>query len=74
MKIGIIGASGNAGRDLFREATKRGHQTTAIVRSAAKAADVLGADAAVLERDAFAIDAEDLAAFDVVINAFGSPS
>jgi uncharacterized protein len=72
MKIGIIGASGNAGRDLFREATKRGHQTTAIVRSAAKAADVLGADAAVLERDAFAIDADDLAAFDVVINAFGT--
>ena len=72
MKIGIIGATGNAGRALFHESAKRGHQTTAIVRSAAKAGDVLGADAAVLERDAFSLDAEDLAAFDVVVNAFGT--
>jgi putative NADH-flavin reductase len=72
MKIGIIGATGNAGRALFHESAKRGHQTTAIVRSAAKAAEVLGADAEVLERDAFSLGAEDLAAFDVVVNAFGT--
>lgn len=72
MKIGIIGATGNAGRALTAEAGKRGHQTTAIVRNGAKAEEVLGADTAVLERDAFAITAEDLAAFDVVVNAFGT--
>ena len=72
MRIGIIGATGNAGRALFNEATKRGHDTTAIVRSAAKAAEILGADAAVLERDAFSVTSDDLTAFDVVVNAFGT--
>lgn len=53
-------------------AAKRGHETTAVVRSAATAADVLGAGAAVPERDAFSVPAEDAAGFDVVVNAFGT--
>lgn len=72
MKIGIIGATGNAGRALIAEASKRGHQTTAVVRNAEKAAEVLGANVDVVEREAFAVTAEDLAAFDVVVNAFGT--
>lgn len=72
MKIGIIGATGNAGTALFHEATRRGHQTVAIVRNPAKAAEALGPEAQVLERDAFAITAEDLAGFDVVVNAFAT--
>ena len=36
MKIGIIGASGKAGSRILKEALDRGHEVTAIVRSAAK--------------------------------------
>ncbi|MGA4670082.1 NAD(P)-dependent oxidoreductase [Propionibacteriaceae bacterium Y1923] len=72
MKIGIIGASGKAGRDIFAEAVRRGHETTALVRDANRAAEVLGSDAAVLERDAFDLTQADLAGFDVVVNAFGT--
>lgn len=70
MRIAIIGASGMAGRDLYAEATKRGHEATAIVRDADRAAEVLGADATVLLRDAFGLTSTDLAGFDVVVNAF----
>ena len=33
MKIGIIGANGQAGRLLVEEAVSRGHEVTAIVRN-----------------------------------------
>ena len=72
MKIGIIGATGKAGSAVFQEATARGHETIAVVRDSAKAAGILGAQTPVLERDAFALTAEDLAGFDVVVNAFGT--
>lgn len=36
MKIGIIGASGKAGNEILKEAKKRGHEVTAIVRNASK--------------------------------------
>ncbi|GAB3210873.1 NAD(P)-dependent oxidoreductase [Marinactinospora thermotolerans] len=72
MRIGIIGATGNAGRALVAEAVKRGHETTAIVRDAAKAGTTLGTDVPVLERDAFDLTGADLGAFDVVVNAFGT--
>jgi nucleoside-diphosphate-sugar epimerase len=42
VKIGIIGATGKAGRTLVAEATARGHETTALVRDAGKAVQVLG--------------------------------
>lgn len=72
MRIGIIGATGMAGSAVFREAVTRGHETVALVRDSAKAADVLGATARITERDAFALTAEDLAGFDVVVNAVGT--
>ena len=37
MKIGIIGATGNAGSAIYREASARGHEVVAIVRNEEKA-------------------------------------
>ncbi|WP_313818000.1 NAD(P)H-binding protein [Citricoccus sp.] len=72
MKIGIIGATGMAGQEIYREAVRRGEDAVAIVRDAAKAREVLGADAAVVEKDAFALTAEDLAGFEAIVDAFGT--
>lgn len=72
MKIGIIGATGKAGSAIYEQAVERGHETIAIVRDATKAREMLGADARVVERDAFAVTAEDLAGLDVAVNAFGT--
>ena len=36
MKIGIIGATGNAGSAIYREASARGHEVVAIVRNEEK--------------------------------------
>lgn len=70
MKIGIIGATGKAGNLILKEALKRGHEVTAIVRDSQK---VENSDVPVLEKDVFGLTAEDLAPFDVVVNAFGVP-
>ncbi|MCX6500154.1 MAG: NAD(P)H-binding protein [Arthrobacter sp.] len=72
MKIGIIGATGNAGRAVVAQALARGHDVTAIVRNPGKAAEMLGADLPVLNRDAFDLTTEDLRTFDVVVNAFAT--
>ena len=42
MKIGIIGATGNAGSAIYREASARGHEVVAIVRNEEKARKCLG--------------------------------
>ena len=65
------GATGKAGSLIVKEASERGHEVTAIVRNAAKLA---GEKVAVLEKDVFDLKAEDLQAFDVVVNAFGAPA
>lgn len=70
MKIGVIGATGKAGSRIVKEALDRGHEVTAIVRSAAK---LEASSAAVLEKDIFQLTADDLKGFDVVVNAFGAP-
>ncbi|WP_142827442.1 NAD(P)-dependent oxidoreductase [Planococcus soli] len=70
MKIGIIGATGKAGDLILKEAVKRGHEVTAIVRNSQK---VENQDIPVLEKDVFSLSTEDLAPFDVVVNAFGVP-
>lgn len=72
MKIGIIGATGKAGRAVHAEAVKRGHEATAIVRDPEKARELLGVDVVVLHRDAFALGHEDLTRFEVVVNAFNA--
>ena len=68
MKIGIIAATGQEGRLITEEALRRGHEVTAIVRNAEKAAD-LGVP--ILERDIFDLRTEDLKGFDAVVSAFG---
>ncbi|SFB56466.1 hypothetical protein SAMN05216312_113186 [Cohnella sp. OV330] len=70
MKIGIIGASGKAGEAIATEAAARGHAVTAIVRTASKVADK---GWPVLKKDIFDLQASDLQAFDVIVNAFGAP-
>ena len=71
MKIGIIGATGKAGSLIMKEAKSRGHEVTAVVRNSQKLPE--GEDAAVLEKDIFELDANDLKQFDAVVNAFGVP-
>jgi uncharacterized protein len=72
MKIGIIGATGNAGRALYAEAVKRGHQVIAMVREPDQARALFGPDVAVPAKDAFDLVSDDLRAFDVVIDAFST--
>ncbi|MDF2663584.1 MAG: ywnB [Paenibacillus sp.] len=69
MKIAVIGANGKAGSLIVKEAWSRGHEVTAIVRNASKAGD---SGAAVIEKDIFAIRADDVRGFDAVVNAFGA--
>lgn len=69
MKIGVIGASGKAGSFILKEAISRGHEVTAIVRSASNVQDE---KAAVIEKDIFSLKAEDMKVFDVVVNAFNA--
>lgn len=69
MKIAIIGATGQAGSRIMKEAMDRGHEVTAIVRNASKLGET---SARVLEKDVFDLKAEDLKSFDVVVNAFGA--
>ncbi|MEK5486675.1 MULTISPECIES: NAD(P)-dependent oxidoreductase [Lysinibacillus] len=70
MKIAVIGATGKAGQKIVEEALQRGHDVTAIVRSAAKVTAAIP----VLEKDVLDITAEDVKGFDVVVNAFGAPA
>ncbi|MEI7024812.1 NAD(P)-dependent oxidoreductase [Paenibacillus sp. y28] len=70
MKIAVIGATGKAGSLIVNEAVSRGHEVTAVVRDASKAA---GYKTAVLEKDVFALQSSDLEGFDAVVNAFGAP-
>jgi len=70
MKIAIVGASGKAGSLILKEAVSRGHDVTAIVRNTSKLQDK---NTAVIEKDVFDLTADDLTAFDVVVNAFGAP-
>ncbi|MDM7881314.1 NAD(P)-dependent oxidoreductase [Staphylococcus borealis] len=70
MKIGIIGATGKVGTKVLQEATRRGHEVTAIVRNAAK---LNHSDVKVIEKDIFNLTTDDIKDLDVVVNAFGAP-
>jgi len=72
MKVGIIGATGNAGAAIFKEAQQRGHEVVAIVRNAAKAKEQLGENSLIIEKDAFSLAQSDLQDFDVIIDAFAT--
>ncbi len=70
MKIGVIGATGKSGKLIVKEALKRGHDVTAIVRNPLKVDE---SNVAVLEKNIFDLKTEDLNTFDVVVNAFNAP-
>lgn len=69
MKIAIIGATGNAGSFILKEALSRNLDVTAIVRSPEK----LTVEVPYLKKDLFELTREDLADFDVVVDAFRAP-
>lgn len=69
MKVAIIGATGNAGSHLLKEALNRDLAVTAIVRHPEK----LEVKVPILVKDLFELTTQDLAYFDVVIDAFRPP-
>lgn len=67
MKIAVVAANGKAGKLIVEEAVKRGMDVTAIVRGENKTV----AQETVV-KDLFDLTGEDLAGFDVVVDAFGN--
>ncbi|WP_458120860.1 NAD(P)-dependent oxidoreductase [Paenibacillus sp. Z6-24] len=70
MKIAVIGATGKAGSLIAEEALRRGHEVTALVRSAGK---VQNDKLNVVEKDATKLTTEDIKGYDVVVNGFAAP-
>ena len=68
-KVAIVCAAGKEGRLLVSEALSRGYEVTGFVR---KAEDGIPAGAKKVVKDLFDLTKEDLAGFDVVIDAFGA--
>jgi putative NADH-flavin reductase len=68
MKIAVICANGKAGSLITKEAIGRGHDVTAIVRDGGKA--IAGASEKV--KDLFALTYDDIAEYDVIVDAFGA--
>ena len=67
MKIAVVCANGKAGSLITNEAVARGIDVTAVVREENKTK----ADKVIL-KDLMALTKEDLAGFDVVIDAYGA--
>ena len=68
-KVAIVCAAGKEGRLLVAEALSRGYEVTGFVR---KAEDEIPAGAKKVVKDLFDLTREDLAGYDVVIDAFGA--
>lgn len=72
MKIALVGATGNIGRQIARHALARGHQVTAIVRSQKELpAELDGAKLAIAALDDSAAMAAVIAGHDVLASAYG---
>lgn len=67
MTIAVVAANGKAGQLIVKEAAERGLDVTAVVRGENKTAAEK-----VIVKDIFDLTKEDLAGFDVVIDAFGA--
>lgn len=67
MKIAVVCANGKAGKFIVKEAVERGLDVTAIARGENKSIAQN-----YIEKDLFDLTKEDLANFDVVIDAFGT--
>lgn len=67
MKIAVVCANGKAGKLITKEAVDRGFDVTAIVRGENKSSAP-----GTITKDILDLKAEDLAGFDVVVDAFGA--
>lgn len=67
MKMAVVCANGKAGKLIVNEAVERGLDVTAVVRGENKTRAQH-----VITKDLFELTSEDLAGFDVVIDAFGA--
>ncbi|MCM3723768.1 MULTISPECIES: NAD(P)-dependent oxidoreductase [Solibacillus] len=67
MKIAVIGAAGKAGTHILREAIMRNFDVTAIVKNKAT---VQEENINIIESDLFNLTKEQIAPFDILINAF----
>lgn len=67
MKIAVVCANGRAGRLVVKEAVERGLNVTAVVRE-----DNQSVAPHVIKKDLYDLTKEDLAGFDVVVDAFGA--
>lgn len=67
MKVAVVCANGKAGQLIVKEAVDRGLDVTAVVRGENKSVA-----SQVIQKDLFDLTKEDLAGFDVVIDAFGA--
>lgn len=67
MRIAVICANGRAGKQIVKEAVDRGLDVTAIAKGSNESAATQ-----YVEKDLFDLTKEDLAGFDVVIDAFGA--
>ena len=73
MKVAVLGATGGTGRAIVAEARRQGHAVTALVRSEAKAANLVGATLVTGDaRDETAL-AHAIEDCDAVISALGTP-
>ncbi|MDR0899760.1 MAG: NAD(P)H-binding protein [Lactobacillaceae bacterium] len=72
MKIGIIGANGNAGSALVAEALKRSDQVVAFVRDAKRTYQMFGTNDSieVIEKDVFDINEHDLKDLDALVDTY----
>lgn len=70
MKVAIIGATGNAGSLILKEALDRDLAVTAIVRHPEK----LTTKVPILVKDLFELTKKDIEFFDVVVDAFRPPA
>lgn len=67
MKIAVVCANGRVGRLVVKEAVERGLDVTAVVRE-----DNQSVAPHVIKKDLYDLTKEDLASFDVVVDAFGA--
>ena len=67
MKLSVVCANGKAGQKIVEEALGRGLDVTAVVRGENRSAATQ-----VVQKDLFDLTPQDLAGYDVVVDAFGA--
>lgn len=72
MRVVVVGASGNLGSRVVRQAVERGWDVAAVVRDAQTAASKVDGRAELAEADLFAMVPEQLSGADALVSCFGS--